>query len=46
MSQRYKNADKCRDTIGILALKDKMESGDLQGFFIFNTDRQDGQDIL
>jgi len=34
MSQRYKNADKCRDTIGILALKDKMESVDLQGFII------------
>jgi len=45
MSQRYKNADKCRDTIGILALKDKMESGYLQGF-LFNRDRQDGQDIL
>ena len=46
MSQRYRrNADKRRDRC-ILALKDKMESGYLQGFFIFNTDRQDGQDIL
>jgi len=46
MSQRYRrNADKRRDRC-ILALKDKVESGYLQGFFIFNTDRQDGQDIL
>ncbi len=45
MSQRYRrNADKRRDRC-ILALKDKMESGYLQGFF-FNRDRQDRQDFL
>ncbi len=43
MSQRYKNADKRRDTIGILALIDKTETGDFQGFFILTgIDRMDG----
>ena len=42
MSQRYKNADKRRDTIGILALIDKTETGDLQGFlFLTRIDRMD-----